>query len=148
MWHRQADNTKSEMSTPVQVEAFYGRIWNRGDFEAASDLLTDGFVFRGSLGAELQGRDEFLAYVRSVRFALADYHCDILECVAEGDRAFAQMRFSGRHVEPFRGFPPTGKPVHWLGAALFRFEGPAIAQLWVLGDLQGLDAILAANHAT
>lgn len=134
------------MSTPIQVEAFYGRIWNAGDFDAAAGLLTEGFVFRGSLGAELQGRDEFLAYVRSVRFALADYHCDILECVTEGDRAFARMRFSGRHVEVFRGFPPTGRSVHWLGAALFQFEGSAIAQLWVLGDLHGLDAILNANQ--
>jgi predicted ester cyclase len=135
------------MSTPVQVETFNARIWNAGDFEAASGLLTERFVFRGSLGAELQGRDELLAYARSVRFALADYHCDILECVTEGDRAFAQMRFSGRHVEVFRGFPPTGKPVHWLGAALFQLEGRAIAQLWVLGDLHGLDAVLKANQA-
>lgn len=135
------------MSIPVKVEQFYGRIWNAGDLEAASDLLTDAFVFRGSLGAALQGRGEFLAYVRAVRSALADYRCEILECVTEGDRAFAQMRFSGRHVEVFRGFPPTGKPVHWLGAALFQFEGPAIARLWVLGDLAGLEAILKANQA-
>lgn len=135
------------MSTPVQVETFYDRIWNCGDLAVASHLLTDAFVFRGSLGTELHGRNEFLAYVRSVRFALADYHCDILECVTEGDRAFAQMRFSGRHVEVFRGFPPTGKPVHWFGAALFQFEGPAIAKLWVLGDLHGLEAVLQANQA-
>lgn len=134
------------MSTPVQVETFYRRIWNGGDLDAASDLLTDAFVFRGSLGAELQGRDEFLTYVRSVRSALADYHCEVLECVTEGDRAFAKMRFSGRHVERFRGFPPTGKPVHWLGAALFQFDGLAIAQLWVLGDLLGLEAVLKANQ--
>jgi len=136
------------VSTPDQVAAFYDSIWNRGDLEAASELLTDAFVFRGSLGAELQGREAFLGYVRAVRFALADYHCEILACVAEGDRAFAQMRFSGRHVELFRGFPPTGKPVHWLGAALFQFEGPAIARLWVLGDLLGLDAVLQANQVS
>ena len=42
------------------------------------------------------------------------------------------MRFGGRHVGMFRGYAATGKPVLWLGAALFRFEGPAIAELWVL----------------
>lgn len=136
------------MSIPVQVETFYERIWNCGDLEVAMHLLTDAFEFRGSLGSELHGRDAFLRYVRSVRSALADYHCEILACVAEGDRAFAQMRFSGRHVDVFRGFPPTGKPVHWLGAALFRFEGPVIAQLWVLGDLLGLEAVLRANQAS
>ena len=135
------------MSTPTQVEAFYDSIWNTGRTDAASDLLTETFVFRGSLGAELRGRGEFLAYVQAVRSALADYHCEILECVTEGDRAFAKMRFTGRHVGVFMGFPPTGKPVHWLGAALFRFEGPSIAQVWVLGDLVGLEVVPKANQA-
>ena len=77
----------------------------------------------------------------------ADYRCEILACVTEGDQAFAQMRFSGQHVAEFRGYPPTGKPVQWLGAALFSFERRAIARLWVLGDLMGLEAVLKANQA-
>ena len=130
------------MSTPKLVEDFYQRIWNDGNLDATSELLAAGFSFRGSLGNEIRGRAEFKNYVRSVREALADYHCDILACVSEGNRAFAKMRFSGRHVEPFRKYPPTGKVVQWVGAALFRFEDGAIADLWVLGDVAGLDALL------
>jgi hypothetical protein len=37
-------------------------------------------------------------------------------------------------------------PVHWLGAALFRFGDRTIAEMWVLGDLAGLDAILKGNQ--
>jgi predicted ester cyclase len=133
------------MSTPKLVEAFYSRIWNHGDLAAPSELLGKDFCFRGSLGAELRGSDAFVDYVRSVRGALADYHCEILDCVAEGGRAFAKMRFSGIHVAPFRGYQPTGKPVHWLGAALFRLDGELIAELWVLGDLVGLEAMLQTN---
>jgi predicted ester cyclase len=55
------------------------------------------------------------------------------------------MRFSRQHVASFRGYQPTGKPVHWLGAALFRFERQHIGELWVLGDLAGLDAVLKNN---
>jgi steroid delta-isomerase-like uncharacterized protein len=134
------------MSIPSLVTAFYDEIWNRGDLDASTRLLAEAFVFRGSLGAELRGREAFAGYVQSVRGALADYHCEILECVAEGDRAFAKMRFSGRHVGVFRGHAPTGKPVHWLGAALFQFAEGWIAELWVLGDLAGLDAVLADNQ--
>jgi predicted ester cyclase len=134
------------MSIPALVETFYERLWNRGDLGASSDLLATGFRFRGSLGTEIQGHDAFKEYVRSVRGALADYRGDILACVAEGNQAFAQMRFSGRHVGPFRGYAPTGKPVCWIGAALFRFEKGAIAELWVLGDLAGLDALLSTNR--
>ena len=136
------------MRAPKLVEAFYERIWNAGDLDAVSDLLIKDFSFRGSLGTELRGREVFKDYVRSVGSALANYRCEVLECVAEEKRAFAKMRFSGVHVAPFRGYPPTGKPVHWLGAALFSFEDQAIAELWVLGDLAGLDAVLKYNQGS
>lgn len=133
------------MSTPKLVEAFYQRIWNDGDLDAVADLLTPEFSFRSSLGNEMRGREEFKGYVRFVRGALAGYHCEILSCVAEGNQAFARMRFYGHHVAPFRGYEPTEKIVQWLGAALFRFENSAIVELWVLGDLAGLDALLKAQ---
>ena len=136
------------MSTQKVVSAFYERIWNAGDLSVVSDLPTENFSFRGSLGTETRGRDAFKKYVRSVREALADYRCEILACVAERDEAFAKMRFSGVHVGLLRGHPPTGKPVQWMGAALFRFERDAIADLWVLGDLAGLDTVLKGNQAT
>ena len=133
------------MSTPNLVEAFYSRIWNDGDIAAASDLLAESFSFRGSLGAEMRGREAFKDYVQSVRGALADYHCEILDCVAERNKAFAKVRFGGRHVATFRGFQPTGKPIHWLGAALFSWRRNLITELWVLGDLAGIDGILRTN---
>jgi predicted ester cyclase len=87
----------------------------------------------------------FLGYVRPIRRSLADYNCEISACVTEFPHAFARMRFSGVHVESFRGFAPTGKLVHWEGAAFFTFRGDLIASLWVLGDLVGLDAVLRVN---
>ena len=133
------------MSVPSLVEAFYDRIWNEGDESAVSELLSENFTFRGSLGAELYGREAFKQYVRSVRGSLANYRCEILACVTEGDQAFAKMRFWGIHVAPFRGYAASGKPVEWLGAALFHFCDGAIAEVWVLGDLVGLDALLKNN---
>jgi predicted ester cyclase len=135
------------MSTPKLVEDFYERIWNDGNLDAAAELLTPEFSFRGSLGNEMQGREAFKNYVRTVRAALADYQCQILSCVAEANLAFAKMCFSGRHVAAFRGYEPTGKTVRWLGAALFRFQGSMITELWVLGDLAGLDSLLRRQAA-
>jgi hypothetical protein len=80
------------MSTPKLVRAFYERIWNKGDV-AATELLASDFLFRASLGKEMKGVAEFQGYVRSVREVLAGYNCEILSRVAEGDQAFAKMRF-------------------------------------------------------
>jgi predicted ester cyclase len=135
------------VSTPPLVERFYADIWNAGNEDVAR-LLAGGFVFRGSLGTPAHGHGEFLAYVRSVRTSLADYHCEILECVAEPPKAFARMRFSGVHVAPFRGFAPTGMGIEWEGAALFTFRNDLISELWVLGDLVNLDALLRKNAQT
>jgi predicted ester cyclase len=132
------------MSTHPLVEAFYSRIWNSGN-EYVDELLAQDFTFRGSLGTETHGHAEFLQYVQSIRESLANYHCEILECVTELPRAFAQMLFSGVHVARFRGFAATGKPVQWRGAALFTFRERLISHLWVLGDLAGLDQVLKAN---
>ena len=134
------------MSVPNLVTAFYERIWNTGELDAILELLAEDFIFRGSLGKEMRGRKPFEDYVRSVRGSLSNYHCAILDCVSEENRAFAKMRFSGIHTAPFRGFPPSEKPVAWFGAALFRFEKEKIAELWVLGDLAGLDEILRKNQ--
>ncbi len=134
------------MSIPKLVEEFYERIWNSGDLDAVADLLSEDFLFRGSLGSESRGRDGFADYIRSVRNALSNYRCEILECVTQDNRAFAKMRFAGVHTRDCLGYLPTGLPVHWLGAALFGFAENAIAELWVLGDLAGLDALLKANQ--
>jgi len=136
------------MSIPQPVATFYEQIWNAGDVRAVPALLTADFAFRSSLGTEMQGREAFADYVRSIRTALSDYRCDILECVAEGEQAFAKMLFSGRHVGVLRGYPPTGRLVSWHGAALFRFRGQLISSLWVLGDVAALDAALKANDVT
>lgn len=130
------------VSTPKLVQAFYERIWNVGNLDAIPELLADGFAFRGSLGIEMHSYEAFAEYVRSVRDSLSDYRCTILDCVSEGDQAFARMRFSGFHTGVFRGYPPTGRLIGWFGAALFRFERGLIAGLWVLGDLAGLDHAL------
>src|SRR4051812_14731679 len=135
------------MSTPDLVQQFYDRIWNAGEVEAVSELLTETFAFRGSLGDELRGRDNFVSYVLSIRGALNRYRCDILTCVAEGDQAFAKMRFSGTHNGVFRNYAATGMQVSWLGAAWFRFERTLIGELWVLGDLSSLDEVLRNNQA-
>jgi predicted ester cyclase len=133
------------MSTPALVRDFYARLWNRAEESAAADLLTPDFEFRGSLGPTLHGREAFLGYVRAVHGSLSGYTCEILDCVSEGEQAFARMRFSGTHSGLFLGYAPSGKLVSWLGAALFGFRRERIGTLWVLGDLAGLEAQLREN---
>ena len=130
------------------VEGFYKRIWNAGDLTASLDLLVPDFSFRGSLGDEIQSVAGFAEYVQMIRGALADYRCEITECVSEADQAFVKVIFAGRHVGVLRGFPPTGKLVAWQAAALFKLAKGRIKSLWVLGDVAALEAQLRTQRET
>jgi predicted ester cyclase len=93
----------------------------------------------------MTGHSAFAAYVDRVTGALADYRCTILDLVTEGDRAFARMLFEAIHRGPFLGFAAPGHRLEWPGAALFTLESDKIADLGVLGDMQGLREWLQRN---
>lgn len=133
------------MTPKETVSAFYDRVWNRVEKPAISELFHPEFTFRASLGPTMVGHDAFAAYVDTVTGALANYRCTILDLVSEGERAFARMRFEGIHRGAFLGMAPTGKRVAWAGAALFTLKAGKIADLWVLGDVDGLRAQLARD---
>ena len=136
----------AQLPTPANlVERFYGEVWNRANEIAARQLLSPGFRFRGSLGSECQGPDEFIAYMRAVHAALGDYTCRIDDLIATQHRAAARMTFQGIHRGRFFDTEPTGREIRWAGAAFFRFEGTQIAELWVLGDI---DAVKRQSNAS
>jgi predicted ester cyclase len=133
------------MTSREVVVAFYERIWNRQEKAAIAQLIHLDFTFRGSLGPTMTGHAAFADYVDKVTGALGNYRCIIRDMVCEGDRAFARMQFEGIHRGAFMGFPPTRRPIAWAGAALFTLKGGKIADLWVLGDVDGLRAELQRN---
>jgi steroid delta-isomerase-like uncharacterized protein len=120
------------------VERFYHEVWNRADENAARDILDPDFRFRASLGPELRGPDGFIVYLRAAHAALGNFTCIIEDMIATQDRAAAKMAFRGTHRGTFFGVEATGRDVHWSGAAFFTMRGGRIAELWVLGDVDGL----------
>lgn len=128
-----------------QVRKFYELIWDNHNTAAISTLLDPSVTFRGSLGQEKRGHAGFAAYVDMVHKALGDYHCIIEELVAEGDKVFAKMTFTGIHRDDFMGYCATQKRVTWTGCALFSFKQKMIVDIWVLGDLKSLEEQLLKN---
>ena len=83
--------------------------------------------------------------VRKFYEVLGDYRCIIEELVEEGEKVFAKMTFTSIHRDDFMGYAPSRKEVSWKGCALFTFAGNLIADVWVLGDLKGLENQLKQN---
>lgn len=128
------------MATVIEelVHRFYADLWNRWDDDAVEQVLTEDFLFRGSLGTQTRGRDGWRAYRDAVRSASPDFHNDIVELIAAGDRAAVRLRYGGRHDGPLLGIPATGRRFEYAGAAFFACRGGQLASAWVLGDVEGL----------
>jgi predicted ester cyclase len=124
------------------VRVFYKELWDHADTSFVPRLFHADFTFRGSLGPELVGHEQFIGYVRHVTTALGRYTTDILSMVEEGPRVFAKVRFHGFHQGELLGVPPSGRHVWWHGTPVFTFDGPLIRDLWVLGDIHNLLARL------
>ncbi|MBY4678734.1 ester cyclase [Marinobacterium arenosum] len=129
-----------------QVRRFYAELWNDHNLSEMRSILHEDVSFRGSLGEQKQGHAGFASYVDRLHEALADYRCIIEELVAEGDKVFAKMTFTGIHQHAFMGYSPTGQRLSWQGAALFSFRDGLISDVWVLGDLAALEQQLQHNE--
>lgn len=124
------------------VRRFYAEVWNQRSDQVAREILAPDFRFRGSLDAERSSAEGFIDYMHKVHHALAGYTCDIIDLVANANRAVARLDFSGVHRAPFFGVEATGRAIRWAGAAFFTETSGVLSQLWVLGDIDAIKAQL------
>jgi predicted ester cyclase len=124
------------------VRAFYKDMWDHADKSLIPKIFHPGFTFRGSLGPELIGYDQFAGYVDWVTSALGQYTTDILAMIEEGNRVSGKVRFHGYHRKELFGVAPSGRHVWWIGMPIFTFEDSKVRELYVLGDIYGLIARL------
>ena len=60
------------------------------------------------------------------------------ELIAEGDKVVLRWTFRGTHRGPFRGLPPTGRPVEWTGVDIYTVAAGQIADLVRTADTLAL----------
>jgi predicted ester cyclase len=120
------------------VRAFYKDMWDHADKRLIPKIFHQDFTFRGSLGLELVGHEQFAGYVDRVTNVFGQYTTDILAMIEEGNRVSGKMRFHGYHQQKIFGVEPSGRHVWWIGMPIFTFDGPKVRDLYVLGDIYGL----------
>ncbi len=130
--------TAPNTSNVELIRRFYAEMGNRFDTSLLPELLTEDIRFRGSLGQQTVGYEQFGEYVDRIRRSFPDFTNHVDEIVSEGDRSFARLTYRGTHRGEIFGIAPTGRRIEYAGAALFRFRENRIAEVWVLGDVHGL----------
>jgi predicted ester cyclase len=118
-------------ASPVRV--FYSEVINDGRLERLDQVISPDYV-QHSEGL-LPGRDGVCAFVKLIRTAVPDLRTDIEQEVVEGDRVVVFVRFSGTNTGSFMGKPPSGKPVSFRVAELFRVKQGKLVEHWGVADM-------------
>ncbi len=102
--------------------------WNKHNPAAVDHYLLPNYIEHNTnLPPGLEGRKKFMATVLT---AFPDYHAEILDVVAEGDRVVARVQFTGTNDGPYDRQPPTHNKLVFQTADFFRFENGKIAEHW------------------
>jgi steroid delta-isomerase-like uncharacterized protein len=103
-------------------------LWNKKDPAAVDRYVSHDYVeHNDQLPQGFDGRKLFVAGVLK---AFPDYHAEIQEVVAEGDRVVARVQFTGTNDGPFQGRPPTHNKLVFNTADFFRIADGKIAEHW------------------
>jgi predicted ester cyclase len=94
--------------------------------------VVDDFVEHNpNLPQGLAGKKQFVA---SVLAGLSDYHGDIQDIVAEGNKLVARVIWTGTQDGPFVGLPPSGNKLRFSTADFFRIDQGKLAEHWDVVD--------------
>lgn len=124
--------TRSEL-----IHAYYAA-FNRGDWNAMLEFLSDGVVHDLNQGAREVGRMAFRDFLARMDRSYSEQLRDIAVMVsADGDRAAAEYVVHGVYKADDDGLPEANGQTYVLpGGAFFAFEGDRIARVTNYYNLQ------------
>jgi predicted ester cyclase len=99
-------------------------IVNEGDFDSIDEVAA------GQIASEAR------RWVGPFRDSFPDFHMEVVDVIAEGDKVVGHFRCSGTHEGEWRGRPPTGRRFEAIDEIyVFRVEdGKLAAALAVVED--------------
>ena len=112
--------------------SYIEEMWNKRNPAAAERYLAPNFIEHNqNLPPGLDGREKFVA---SVLAAFSDYHAEIQDVIAEGDKVVARVVWTGTQDGPYLGRPATGKKLRFSTADFFRIENGKFVDHWDVVD--------------
>jgi glyoxylase-like metal-dependent hydrolase (beta-lactamase superfamily II)/predicted ester cyclase len=121
--------TTSERSAAEVAREYFGSI-RAGDTGPQERAYADDATITIQGVLEDAGKRELIAYFTSLWAAIPDFRFELLDVVAEDDRAAAHWRITGTFAGPgeFDGFLPTGARVDFRGVDYVTIRGGRIVR--------------------
>jgi predicted ester cyclase len=124
--------------TNKSLVAKYYEMWNSHNFDIADTIFDKGVHFRGSIGIETVGIEQFKEYADKILTAFPNlYHATEI-VVAEDSQVAVYVSYIGTHKGKLFDYEPTNNRINYSGASFFTIKNEKIIDIKVLGDRYSL----------
>jgi steroid delta-isomerase-like uncharacterized protein len=120
------------------VQRVADEVWNQGNLAVADELFADDFANHDPNPGGVTDLEGYKRWVHSWRAAFPDYHVEVHDLIAEGDKVGARYTVTGIHQGELFGVPASGIQVAMKGINIYRLDHRKIAEVHRSYDLLGV----------
>jgi predicted ester cyclase len=111
---------------------------NQKNLNALEEVVASDVISHPARLGQAPGLEGVKQLFSSLYAAFPDFHIDIEDMIAEGDRIVARVTGSGTHQGEFMGIAPTGNRVEFSAIDIARIVEGKIVEHWSNSDQLGL----------
>ena len=82
----------------------------------------------------MKGLEEFKQYYARLYRGFPDWHETIRDFIAEGNKVWVRLTFTGTHTGEYRGFAPNRKRHSIVGVNIYHIVNGKIVEAWIVED--------------
>jgi len=116
---------------------WFEEVWNKGRRAAIAEMLEPDAVFHeGEI--DCVGPEGFYPFYDRLTAAFSDFHIEVHDTLAEGDRVCLRWTCNCKHTGDGLGMPATQKTVHVTGMSILRIANSRMVEGWQNWDMLGM----------
>ena len=104
------------------IEAYNGR-----DLDLFDDFVSLDYVDHTN---QIRGRESLKQLITMGFTAFPDWNETVEDIIAEGDKVWVRLAYSGTHDGEWRGIAPTGNKVTMTSVDIYRIVDGKLAEYW------------------
>jgi predicted ester cyclase len=109
--------------------------YNKRNFDLLDDLVAPDYVDHAN---HIQGLESLKQLMNMGVKGVPDWHEIIEDIIAEGDKVWVYLAYTGTHTGEMFGITPTGNKITTTAVDIYRIVNGKLAEYWNVTDKLGL----------
>jgi len=105
--------------------------YNKANTDLLDDLVAPDYVDHTN---KIQGLESLKQLMKLGHKGVPDWHETIEDIIAEGDKVWILITYTGTHTGEFMGLAPTGKKIKTMAVDIYRIVNGKLAEYWNVTD--------------